>query len=57
MAEVVNLKAARKARARATAKGAADSNAARFGQTKAEKDRVAAEADKVRRDLDGHHQT
>ena len=57
MADPVNLKAARKARARATAKGAADANAARFGQTKAEKDRVAAEADKVRRDLDGHRRT
>ena len=57
MADLVNLKAARKARARATAKVAADANAARFGQTKAEKDRVAAAADKVLRDLDGHRRT
>ena len=57
MADPVNLKAARKARARATAKVAADANAARFGRTKAEKDRVEAEADKARRDLDGHLRT
>ena len=57
MADPVNLKAARKARARATAKVAADANAARFGRTKAEKDRVAAAADKARRDLDGHLRT
>ena len=54
MAEVVNLKAVRKARARATAKVAADANAAKFGQTKTAKDRAAAEAEKARRDLDGH---
>ena len=57
MAGVVNLKAARKARARAEAKVAADANAAKFGRTKGEKDRVAAEADKARRDLDGHRLT
>ncbi len=54
MAGVVNLKAARKARVRAEAKGVADANAAKFGRTKSEKERAAAQADKARRDLDGH---
>ena len=54
MAEVVNLRVARKARARAEAKGVADANAAKFGRTKSEKERAAAQADKARRDLDGH---
>ena len=57
MADPVNLKAARKARARAEAKVAADANAAKFGRTKAERDREAAQADKARRDLDGHRKT
>jgi hypothetical protein len=55
IAGVVNLKAARKARARAEAKAAADANAAKFGRTRAEKALEEAEADKARRDLDGHH--
>jgi len=55
--EVVNLKAARKARARAGAKVAADANAAKFGRSKGEKERDAAEAEKARRDLDGHRRT
>ena len=54
MAEVVNLRAARKARDKAAKKVAADHNAAKFGRSKAEKDREAALADKARRDLDGH---
>ena len=57
MAEVVNLKAARKARARAEAKVVAETNAAKFGRTKAEKDLAATAAEKARRDLDGHRRT
>ena len=57
MAGVVNLKAARKARARAEAKVAADANAARFGRTKAEKALDEARAEKALRDLDGHRLT
>ena len=57
MAEVVSLKAARKARTRAEAKAVADANAAKFGRTKAERDLSAAAADKARRDLDGHRRT
>ncbi|MGQ0564245.1 MAG: DUF4169 family protein [Gemmobacter sp.] len=51
---MVNLRAARKDRARAEAKAEADANAAKFGRSKAEKHREAAQADKARRDLDGH---
>jgi len=54
MAEVVNLRQARKAKARAEAKGIADENAARFGRTKALKKLEAARAEAERRALDGH---
>ena len=54
MAGVINLKAARKAGARAEAKAVAETNAAKFGRTNAEKDLAATEAEKARRDLDGH---
>jgi phage protein D len=54
MAEVVNLNRARKAKARAEARAQADTNAARFGRTKAEKALEKAQADKAARDHDGH---
>ena len=54
---VVNLKAARKAKVRARAKGVADANAAKFGRTRAEKALDEARAEKVLRDLDGHRRT
>ncbi len=54
MAEIVNLRAARKARDRATARAKGDENAVKFGRTKAEKDLEKALAEKARRDLDGH---
>ena len=50
----INLNRARKARARADRKAAADANAAKFGRTRAER---AAEATRTARDaltLDGH---
>ena len=52
--KVVNLRAARKAKAREAAKSEADANAARFGRTKAE--RAAEEDAKARatRHLDAH---
>lgn len=53
MAEIVNLKAARKARERDAARLQADANAAKFGRTKAEKARDKAVAAKAARDLDG----
>jgi hypothetical protein len=54
MAEVVNLRAARKARERAEARAAADENAARFGRTKALKALEKARAEKARETLDAH---
>lgn len=54
MAEPVNLNKARKARAKAGKRAQADANAVKFGRTKAEKARDKAEAEKSRRDIDGH---
>jgi hypothetical protein len=53
VAEIINLRRARKARARATAETTAAANRAAFGRTKAEKQ--AADADIARHDktLDG----
>jgi Domain of unknown function (DUF4169) len=53
MADLINLRAARKAKDRFAARAKADENAARFGRTKAEKDLQTAKAEKARRDLDG----
>lgn len=54
MAEVVNLRRAKKQAARKAARSQADANAARFGQTKAERQVTAARAEKAKQDLDGH---
>ncbi|MBM3614068.1 MAG: DUF4169 family protein [Alphaproteobacteria bacterium] len=54
MAEIVNLRAARKAKERSQARAKGDENAAKFGRTKAEKDLEKARAEKAKRDLDGH---
>ncbi|MDP2741043.1 MAG: DUF4169 family protein [Pseudorhodobacter sp.] len=54
MAQIVNLKAVRKARGRAARKVAADANAAAFGLTPAERALQTARAAKARRELDGH---
>ena len=54
MAKIVNLRAARKAKKRETSRATGDQNAAKFGRTKAEKDLEKAQAEKARRDLDGH---
>lgn len=53
MAEIVNLRMARKAKARREASGQATENRARFGQTKASKQITRAEAERVQRNLDG----
>lgn len=53
MAEIVSLKAARKAKDRSAARAKGDENAVKFGLTKAEKTLQAAKAEKVRRNLDG----
>lgn len=54
MAEIINLRAARKAKDREQARAKGDENAVKFGRTKAEKDLEKAQAEKTKRDLDGH---
>ena len=54
MAEIVNLRTAKKQAARKAARVQADANAARHGLTKAERARQQAEAEKARCALDGH---
>jgi hypothetical protein len=53
-ANVVSLSRARKTRARAKSRAAADANAARFGRTKAERTAETQDADKAARHLDQH---
>ncbi len=53
MAEIVNLKHARKMKAREAAEAKAAENRAKYGQTKAERARVAAEKAKLRAVIDG----
>jgi hypothetical protein len=53
-AEIVNLRKARKARARDAATAAADANRAAHGQPKAVKSLAEARRRKAARDLDGH---
>ncbi len=52
--EIVNLRRERKRKARAQARAKADANAARHGQTKAERTLRAAQEDLEQRRLDGH---
>lgn len=54
MAEIVNLRTARKQKARATARVEAAASAAKHGQSKAARALQQAEADKAARLLDGH---
>jgi hypothetical protein len=54
MAEIVNLRTKRKEAARKAARAQADANAAKFGQTRAERDLAQARAEKAARDLDAH---
>lgn len=53
MAEIINLRLARKARARSDAEVAAAENRARFGQTKASKQVRALDDARAARQLDG----
>lgn len=53
MAEIVNLRTARKARDRRVAQEAAAANRARFGRTRAEKTATEAEAARIERTVDG----
>ena len=54
MAEVVNLRRARKAKERAAAENQAQANRVSFGRTRAEKKKTQAENDAARRNLEGH---
>ena len=54
MAEIVNLRHARKLRERAKKRAQGDANALKFGRSKAERMGEAARAEADRRRLDGH---
>ncbi len=54
MAEIINLRRARKQRARQDADKQAQQNRIAFGRTKAERSLTQAERDKAARTLDGH---
>ncbi len=54
VAEIVNLRLGRKRKARAATRNKADANAARHGQSKAERTLRAARDDLEARRLDGH---
>ena len=53
MAEIVNLRMARKARDRARAAQQAQENRAKFGRTKAQKAKERAEAERLAREIEG----
>ncbi len=54
MAEIVNLRAVKKQAARKAARTRADTNAAKHGRTKAERDLEKARAEKAAKALDAH---
>lgn len=54
MAEIVNLRLARKRKARADDDKKAEANRLKFGQTKAEREKRQAEDKLASRRLDGH---
>jgi len=54
MAEIVNLRMARKAKARSEAEKQAQANRALHGQTKGARRTAQADADRAARLLDGH---
>ncbi|MCB2137507.1 MAG: DUF4169 family protein [Rhodobacteraceae bacterium] len=54
MAEIVNLRQAKKARARADARAQGDANATKFGRTKAERSLELARLAREQRNLDAH---
>lgn len=55
MAEIVNLRRARKAKARSEAEAKASQNRISFGRTKAEREQTQAEKTLQSARLDGHH--
>ena len=52
-AEIVNLRQARKRKARADKEVLAQENRAKFGRPRHERDRLSAESDRQQRQLDG----
>ncbi len=54
MAEIINLRQARKHKARADKEKQAEQNRLTFGRTKAEKDLIAKKNEQAERLLDGH---
>ena len=54
MADVVNLRLARKRKAREELERHADENRAKYGRTSAERRRETAEESRLKRHLDGH---
>jgi hypothetical protein len=54
MAEIINMRQARKDKARAEKQAAAKTNRAAHGRTKADKKLKEAKAEKADRDLDAH---
>jgi hypothetical protein len=54
MADIINLRARRKAADRKAARAQGDANAAKFGRTRAERELDVARAAKAARELDGH---
>ena len=54
MAEIINLRRARKQKARVEAEKTAEQNRISFGRTKAERSLTEAERDKAARHVDGH---
>lgn len=54
MAEIINLRSARKAKARSEKEAAAEANRIKFGRTKAEKQQSAAEKALADKKLDSH---
>lgn len=54
MAEIINLRRARKQKARQEAEAQAEQNRISFGRSKAERRLTEAERDKAARQLDGH---
>ncbi|WP_230531013.1 DUF4169 family protein [Microvirga roseola] len=54
MAEIINLRQARKNKARADKEARAEQNRIAFGRTKAEKDQTKAEREMAGRRLDSH---
>lgn len=53
MAEIVNLRMARKAKARGTAKSLAEANRAKHGRTRSEREATEAEAARLSRTVEG----